>query len=271
MSESRSDLALEAALQLAGPLVVFLLQEGVSYTRFSDALKASFLNAGETVLAAAGAKLNDSSLSTLSGVHRKDVRAWRQAGHSPRRSKILSPAMAVYARWVNDPAYCDSQGRPRVLERAGGAGSFEELAASVSKDVRPSALLRELQRLGVVQRVDAEGVGEKLKLCVNAFVPQEGSAEMLQLFSDNVGDHLAAAVNNLCAREPMLEQAVFAEGFSPEAVEALSALSRRIWQKGFREFVREAQKFNQNEVGRTDTDQRIRFGMYCYRGPTTKL
>lgn len=246
------------------------MAEGVSYVRFTDALKTVFLERAESVLNAHEARVNDSSISTLSGIHRKDVRAWRAAGQPPQRSKTLSPAMEVYTRWASDPAYCDARRKPRRLRRTGKSPSFEELAHSVSKDVHPHALLQELMRLGVVCRVETPGKEEKLELCADAFVPTDGRAEMLQLFSDNVGDHIATAVNNLTGHDPMLEQAVYADGLRPASAEALRALAREIWLKAFREFAREATKHYRRDEGLPDADQRVRFGMFCYRGPATK-
>lgn len=270
MSESRIDLAMEAALQLMEPLVQLLLHEGVSYPRFANELKAVFLGAAEKILEANAARVNDSSVSTLSGVHRKDVRAWRALGQPAARSKSLSPAMEVYARWASDPAYCDARGRPKRLERAGGPGTFEDLAHSVSTDVHPHAVLQELIRLGVVRRVESKGKEDKLALCADAFVPKEGSAEMLQLFADNIGDHIAAAVNNLRGNEPMLEQAVFADGLRPESVDALNGLSRELWARAHREVVRAATELNRRDQGHPEADQRVRLGMYYYRGPAAK-
>ena len=193
----------------------------------------------------------------------------REVGKPPVRAKNLSLAMAAFARWSSDPAYADERGEPMILERHGKSGSFDSLAYSISKDVRPNVVLHELLRLGVVRRVEG-GDEDRLALCAEAFVPKDGSAEMLQVFSDNVADHIAAAVSNLSGAVPMLEQAMFAEGFTEASVEQLAALSRRIWQKGFREIVREATRLNRQDEGRTNANQRFRFGMYSYRGPVTK-
>ncbi|CAN5175180.1 DUF6502 family protein [soil metagenome] len=251
-----------------GPLVELLVREGVSYPRLANALKTSFLTSAEKILADEQARVNDSSLSTLSGIHRKDVRVWRAKGQTGSRPKHLGPVTEVYARWASDPNYCDKSGKPRILDRT-GALSFEELATSVSKDVHPHALLQELIRLGVVRKHE-DGGTEKLELCADAFVPKEGSAEMMQLFSDNVGDHIATAVNNLQGNDPMLEQAVFADELSAESVEALSALARQIWLRAFREVVLEATKLSNNDEGNPDANQRVRFGMYFFRGPLSK-
>jgi hypothetical protein len=270
MSESRSDLALAAALDLLEPLVELLLQEGVAYPRLANALKASFLRAGEKILVADALRVNDSSLSTLPGVPRKDVRAARTEGQAPMRTQNLGPVTEIYARWASDPAYCDARGKPKRLDRFGAEGSFEALALAVSKDVHPRALLQEMIRLGVVRRVESTSDAEQLELCTEAFVPKAGAAEMLQLFSANVGDHIAAAANNLKGRAPMLERAVFADELTPRSAEALSALARQLWNDTFREVVREATALNRNDAGSPDADQRVRFGMYYYHGPMDK-
>lgn len=270
MSESRADLSLAAALRLAAPLVELLLREGVTYTRFANALKKTFLESATRVLEASATRVNDSSISTLTGIHRKDVREWRSVGQPRPPAKTFGAVTEVFTRWASDPDYCDAQGKPRVLNRSGGPGSFEALAAATSNDVHPHTLLRELIRLGVARPVEITPgvIGEQVTLCVDAFVPKEGSAEMLQLFSDNVGDHLAAAAHNLKADgTPMLEQSVFADGLRPESADIMGTLARQIWSKAFHDIVREATVLSDQDRGQPGAEQRIRVGMYFYQGP----
>ena len=270
MSESRADLSLAAALTLLSPLVKLLLHEGVTYPRFTNALKKTFLESATSLLEESETRVNDSSISALSGIHRKDVREWRSAGQPLPQAKIIGAVMEVFTRWANDPDYCDSKGQPRVLNRASGPGSFEELAASVSKDVHPRTLLRELIRLGVAHHneVVSDESGDTVSLCVDAFVPKQRTAEMLQLFSDNVGDHIAVAVNNLVAEDsPMLEQSVFADNLCPESVAALNHLARQIWAKACHDIVHDATRLFDQDRGLPNADQRIRVGMYFYHGP----
>jgi len=270
MPESSLDLSLAAALRLMAPLAELLLRDGVTYPRFANALKKTFLEAAVGVLEANSAKVNDSSLSTLSGIHRKDVREWRTAGQPRSHAKTFGAVMEVFTRWANDPEYRDKRGRPRALDRLGGPGSFEALAASISSDVRPATLLQELIRLGVARHVEdtIDATGDKVSLCVDAFVPKEGTAEMLQLFADNVGDHLAAASHNLIDDgAPMLEQSVFADGLRPESVEAMGTLARQIWSNAFHDIVRKAAVSVDKDREQPGADQRIRIGMYFYHGP----
>jgi hypothetical protein len=268
ITESRSDLALTAVLRLLSPLVTMLLHEGVNYPHFAQALKQVFLDAAAKIVAERGGRPNDSNISVVSGVHRKDVREWRQAGKPRPPAKTLGVAMEVYTRWASDPAYRNDKGEPRLLERAGAPGSFEELAASVSTDVHPRTLLEELLRLGIVT---AESEGEeatpsRLRLCDGAFVPKEGYAEMLQLFADNVGDHIAAAARNLeGSAAPLLEQSVFADGLCASSALALGELARKLWAGVFHEMARAATHLTQQDQNLAGAEERVRLGMYFYR------
>ncbi|HKB52693.1 MAG TPA: DUF6502 family protein [Ramlibacter sp.] len=267
---SRADLALGAALRAMAPLIGLLLREGVTYSRFANALKTSFLEAAPDILKSSSARLTDSSISTLTGIHRKDVHSWRSEGQPRPQTRTLSVAMAVFARWSNDPAYCDRKGRPRVLDRFGGAGSFEALATGISNDVHPHTLLQELKRLGVVRLAQGSkrNPAEKVQLCMDAFVPAEGAAEMLELLADNVGDHLAAAVHNvLVLGMPMLEQSVFADGLTPRSVDRISSLARKAWSTALRDIVKEATALSARDQQAPEADQRFRAGMYFFHGP----
>jgi hypothetical protein len=268
--ESRADLTLAAAVRLLAPLVPLLLRDGVSYPRFTNALKKAFLEEAPAVLLDSSIRVNDSSVSTLTGIHRKDVREWRSAGRPRPPAKTFGAAMGAFTRWSTDPDYCDARGRPRVLERKGGAGTFEALAASVSNDVHPRTVLQELVRLGVAELVAGASADadDRVRLCADAFVPRDGMPEMLQLLSDNVGDHLAAAVQNVLGSEPaMLEQSIFADSLRPQSVEQMSTLARKIWQGAFHEIVRQATALSDKDAGQDGAEHRIRIGMYFYHAP----
>ena len=269
-SESRADLTLAAAIQVLGPMLPLLLREGVPFQRLVIALKQALLEEAPAVLLDSGIPVNDSSVSTLTGIHRKDVREWRSAGKPRPQARTFSAVMNAFARWSSDPVYCDAKGLPRVLERKGGQGSFEALAASVSNDVRPRALLQELLRLGVAELVaeDREDAEDRVRLRVDAFVPREGTPELLQLLADNVSDHLAAAVHNVIGTTPsMLEQSIYAGSLRPQSVERMRSLVRKTWRAAFPEIVRQATALREDDTDQDGADQRIRIGMYFYHGP----
>lgn len=103
--ETRSALALDAALRVMAPLVEWLLHEGVTHSRLANALKQTFLDAAPGVLEGGATRVNDSSISTLTGIHRKDVREWRSVGSPLPRSMAFGTIAELFTRWVNDPDY----------------------------------------------------------------------------------------------------------------------------------------------------------------------
>ena len=116
-----------------------------------------------------------------------------------------------------------------------------------------------------MQRIEAQPGrnDDTVRLCADAFVPKEGSAEILQLLADNVGDHLATAVHNVSGIAPaMLEQSVYADSLRPQSVEAMHELARQVWSQAFQQIVHQATVLSAQDAGQPGSDQRVRLGMY---------
>lgn len=262
--ESRGTTVLATVLRVMRPLARLLVRSGVTYPVFAQSLKTVFLDAAREELDRAGMNRTDSALSLLSGVHRRDVRTLTRAPEEPRpRPAHLSLVSEVTARWMNDPAFSDGKGRARVLVRSGPVGSFEQLVACVSQDVRPRAVLDEMQRLGAVAEDEAGGV----RLVDDVFVPRQGQDEMARLFADNLSDHLAAAGSNLLGDRNFLEQAIFVDELTPDSVARLNRAAQQAWQLAFRMVMQEAQERFDEDAARAPVEQRTqraRFGVYFY-------
>jgi hypothetical protein len=52
------------------------LREGITYPQFAQALKTTFFDVARKELEERDSRITDSSISILSGVHRKDVKVW---------------------------------------------------------------------------------------------------------------------------------------------------------------------------------------------------
>jgi hypothetical protein len=253
--------ALAEGLRIMLPLVRFLLRNGVPYGAFADALKTVFVDAARRELLAGGMPVTQSSLSVLSGVHRKDVRAFTQDDTGRDVSPPVPLASQVFTRWLSDPAY-RKQGKPRTIPRTGPAPSFDALARAVSTDVHPRTVLDELVRLGIV-KLD----GPDVVPLVTGFVPLGAASEVLGLVASNAADHLAAAIHNLAGAEPrFLEQSVFANGMTAESAEKLAAVAREAWDRAFRTMVDAATERVQHDA-EIEGNHRVRFGAYFYSEP----
>ncbi len=261
--DRRATIALRAALAMLRPLARWLVRNGVQYTSFAAALKGLFIEAARDELEAAGARLTDSAISVLSGVHRRDIRTGRDGGRDSAfegAPKTPSVASQVYTRWLTDPAYRDAANQPMALPRGGAAPSFETLAREVSSDVHPRTLLSEMLRLALI-----ESDGDAVRPCAEAFLPRQGLAEDAAMFAANVGDHLAAAVHNLSAGAGrFVERSVFGSGLSLQSVDTLGETARLLWADAFERMAREANPLVEADAGRGEQSMRMRFGVYYY-------
>ncbi len=174
----------------------------------------------------------------------------------------VSRSSMIIARWIAAPEFTDPSGAPLRLRRAGDPGggpSYEDLVESVTRDVRPRAVLDEWLDRGMVS-IDEEG---RVRLEEAAFAPRPGDDRQLYYFGRNLHDHVAAAVENVLASEPpFFERAVHYEGVSREMAEAMLALSRRIAHDALQTVNREAQTAYARDPGGS---WRWTFGLYLFR------
>jgi hypothetical protein len=263
---AKAAIVLDRVLRVMRPLARLLIRSGVPYQAFATALKRVFVEAARAELASRSMSQTDSAVTLLSGVHRRDVRNLGRSGRSRRvdEGEPWSLPAEVIARWLSDPEYVDAAGAPRVLARGGDneRGSFDALVASVSRDVRPRAMLDELVRLGAV-REDGQG----LHLLGSGFAPRQDFDELARLFAENLGDHAAAAVANLQGERNFLEQSVFVDEITEDSAARLQQASVQAWKQAFRIVMAEAQARFDEDAAKADAGQRrhrARFGVYFY-------
>lgn len=263
---SRPAVVLSAALKLLRPLVRLLLRHGIGFPALVAALKPVFVDEARAELVRRDMAVTDSALTLLSGVHRRDVRRLktetaRPATESGLASGAVGPVAELIGRWLTDPSYQRPDGQPRPLPRAGD-DSFDALAASISNDVRPRALLDEMLRLGVVEVAD-----DAVTLAAQGFAPRQGFEELSALFSANLHDHVAASVANLEGDANFLEQALFVDELTQASAQALQQAARQAWQRALQQLMPLArERFDDDAVhaAAAERTHRVRFGVYCF-------
>jgi hypothetical protein len=170
----------------------------------------------------------------------------------------------LVARWCANPLCLDAEGRPKPLPRlarVGGEESFEALVASVSKDIRPRAVLDEWLSLGVAS-VDAE---DRVCLSDSAFIPAQGFDEKAFYLGKGIHDHLAAASHNMLGRQPpFLDRMAYYDRLTPESAEALRLLGRELAVNALQEFNRKALELQARDAKHEDARFRVTFGEYFY-------
>jgi len=257
------DAVREAVEVVMQPLIALLLNSGTDYTRFAAELKPWFIAQARAELLRCGQGITDSSISLLSGIHRKDVRSWRENRLGDKARREIAISSQVFARWTSDPVYRDRRHQPRALQRTGPSPSLESLVRSVTQDVHPFTVLQELIRLGLAS-VEIRKGQEIVVPHAGGFVPRPGSKEALELLGANLADHAMAAVANVLGEQPRLEQSVFANGITEASADALGALARKLWSQARAELVAEASRLYAGDKDLADATHRVRFGSYFW-------
>ena len=258
-----------AALEpVLGPLARLAVARGLSAAALEEALRLALVQAADAQHAGLLPHRRVSRISTATGLHRREVTRLVQRlreGQSHAAPSRRSPASEVFAQWCTDPRFCDRRGHPRVLPRQGTSSrrpSFEMLAQSVTRDVHPRSLLDELLRLGLATLNEAR---DTVALTADAFVPRGDAGRMLHFLGANVGDHLAAAVDNVLADgRRHLEQAVFADGLSEASLVTVRTLIARHWKRLHDELVPALQRQVAQDRHTPDARQRLRVGLYSF-------
>jgi hypothetical protein len=252
--------------RLLTPLARLCLKHGISFAIAADKLKQAFVQEAASLRPGATGHGLVSRIATATGINRREVTRLTKAV-TPERVAKQPRAAEVIALWATSPLYRAADGRPLALPRQGEPPSFESLARKITRDIHPRSLLDELERLGFVQKTE----DDRLVLVRSDFVPEGDAEQMLSFLSDNVGDHLDAAVSNVLGKEPAhLEQAVFADELSEESVNRLRPLLAARWQELRSSMVPVLADMIEadRKVGRPQ-NQRIRLGIYSYAEPYT--
>ena len=256
-----------AVKRLLRPLVRFLIAKGMGLPGLIEILKQVYVDVAQTEFPAAGKKPTDSAISVMTGVHRKDVKRLRsKRDREPQAPRSVSIGAQMVARWVSSAETTDAKGRALPLPRQADSPeqpSFDKLAASISTDVRPRAVLDEWLRLGIAQ-LDKEG---RVVLNQLAFVPQKGLEEKAFYFGRNIHDHIAAAAHNLLGEgNPQLERSVHYSALTPESAAALAEAAERAGMEALLDINRMAIDLAAKDKGKETATRRINFGLYFYKG-----
>ena len=252
--------------RLLRPLVRLLIRSGITFPALSNTLRELYVNVAEYDFALPGKEQTDSRVSLLTGIHRKEVRRLRGAGAPVSTVPAsLSRTSRILSRWLAAPEFTDAHGRPLPLPRTADRASipsFKSLVVSVTRDVRPRAVLDEWLDRRIVT-IDAE---DRIVLAETAVIPPRGSEQQLYYFGRNLHDHAAAAVANILNAEPQfLERAVHYDGLSEELAQKLEQRSRELGTEVLREANREAHSACETDAGGA---WRWTFGIYIYREQT---
>lgn len=267
MNVTGSDGILFLLKGLMRPLVRTLISRGVTAPAFYKLLKSVYVDVAYEEFRINGTAPTDSRVSLLTGVHRRDVRSILSSDDDAwKTARVKSATFAtVLSQWMTRPEYRDDAGLPMPLPRTSEDGpSFDALVRDINTDIRPRTILDELMRQNLVQESD-DGA---LRISDDAFSGPASDHDKLVFFAANVGDHLAAASQNLLSEDaPFLERAVFYNRLSPASVDQIEQHAGQLAQNMLETLNAQSSVLQQADQSGTEPKQRYRLGVYFYREP----
>ncbi len=253
--------ALIAAIRrILRPLVRVLIANGLTLPTISGLMKAVYVEEAERHFTLPDKATTVSRIALLTGLHRKDITRLREeASGGAEPAETVSPSLSaqVLGRWTGHSGYRGEDGKPMVLSRSG----FDALVESISKDIRPRALLDELLR-GDLVREAADGM---LELVEAAHLPRGDTDRMAYWFGRNIADHLATAAHNLAGGQPpFLERALFHTSLTPESVRQLNAEATTAAMDVLMRLNEMATSLSERDKAQPDANQRFVAGVYIH-------
>jgi hypothetical protein len=200
----------------------------MSFKAFVDIAKHTYVEVATEEFGIPGKKTSVSRVALLSGLTRKEVQRLLEAPvpEDTEAGERYNRAARVVAGWVRDPEFSDGEGNPRALTLQEGAGEvgagFAALARRFSGDIPARAILDELLRVGVVEKVD-----DRVRLKVRAYVPESGDADKLNILGTDVSDLVSTIDHNLQhgAADPFFQRKVMYDNVPAEVLREFRRLS----------------------------------------------
>ena len=187
----------KAVIYILKPIIRILMRNDISHAEFSALAKQAYIDVAHKYFSIPNKKMTNSRVAVLTGINRKEVlrlsRIKEESGDTlegtPNRAK------RVVNGWLNDSDFLDNDNNPLILNINNAQNSFSELASRYSGDITIGAIIDELERIGVVKRLN----NEQIQLIEKAYIPQTGELEKIDILSTCVTDLLSSAVYNLDA------------------------------------------------------------------------
>lgn len=186
---------LRSAYRLLTALARVLLRYNVSAPEAEHLLRKAFVDVSAQDHGLRGRPTSKSRIASLTGLSRKEVASLLEEGPADLTPDRAAPnrAIRVVSAWLREPGY-QANGEPAPLPLSGDGETFETLVIRYSGDVPYRAMLRDLERTGVVAL--REGT---VHLVQRGFMPSGDDLALLPLVGEEPAALLQTIDHNLQA------------------------------------------------------------------------
>jgi hypothetical protein len=257
-----NDIIYSAVSTLLRPLVRILLRNNIPLATFAELAKRTYVEVAMEDFHLPNRKQSVSRVALLTGLSRKEV--LRVTRLAPAIDSVLAEqhnrSTRVVSGWVRDERF-HRDGATADLSFDGDALSFAELVKQYSGDITPRAVLDELLRGGLVQRLE-DG---RLHLAAPGYLPQS-EAEKLHILGSETADLIGTIDHNLQKDQqtPYFQRKVCYTRFPAQHLEGLRNLSREKAQRLLEELDRWMASHDQEDPEPDDDRQHRRVGLSIY-------
>jgi hypothetical protein len=180
MPDSVREGLLAAYRLLMRPLVRILIRNGITHNEFSESLKLVFVDVADRDFSIPERKPSQSRVAILTGLTRKEVAKQKQileGKTSLPDTGNLNRVTRVLQGWHTDADYTGPYGMPLELPFDSIDGvSLTDLIRRHSGDMAPRAMVDELLRVGVIERISSGF----FKVLTRAYVPESLHPDALE-------------------------------------------------------------------------------------------
>ncbi|WP_281054681.1 DUF6502 family protein [Thiothrix nivea] len=202
-------------------------------------LKQIYVEVSEDLLKASGERPTTSRIAIATGLTRKEVAQLRQGADE---NDLMMPTGSynrgsrVMTGWLQDTEFLGADGKPAVLPIQGETGSFAALVSRYSGDMPYRAMLREMERVGVVSADD-----DYVQLLGGGYIPHGDEDEKLGILGTDVSALITTIDHNLKVTDRQQLHFQRKVSYDNLPLEALPAFKAMVSQDGMDLLI----KFNQ--------------------------
>jgi hypothetical protein len=184
----------KALRHLLRPIVRVLLRNGVTWKEFAELGKEVFVDVARNDYGIEGRPTNVARVALMTGLRRHEVTRIKNvlAGDADAPEPAPSRISQILTAWHVDPEFLAPDGTPAVLAAAGEGASLATLLKRYAGDMPHSAVLKELELLGLVE-VEANGY----RVTSRDYIRSAADPDLLRQAAVALHDHAVTLAHNV--------------------------------------------------------------------------